>query len=234
MRRPGLRARPDQVRELTRDLDLPLPAIPDDLMGVIAEKIEHAFADLKATATSTVASGSEAEINGLLESRLNKMLDTDPLWAMLVLCVARGKETISFDGKHLEKRPDLTIFLTDRQRNHPLLLEAKILDKPNGKTIKLYFEEGVSRFLAGEYGWGTREGFMLAYARDGSNAAPTLSAFISAAPPPGYAVLASATRLGVTLCDGFRSDHDRAFSYPPPLGPTRVPGPIALWHLWVS
>lgn len=234
MRRPALRPRPDQVLELTRDLDLPLPAIPDDLMGVIAEKIEQAFADLKVTATATVASGSEAEITGLLESRLNKMLDTDPLWGMLVLCVARGKETISFDGTHLEKRPDLTIFLTDRQRNHPLLLEAKILDKTKGKTINLYFEEGVRRFLEGEYGWGTREGFMLGYARDGSSAAPTLSAFIGAAPPPGFAVIASAMSLGVTVGDGFRSDHDRGFAYRPPLGPRRAPGPIALWHVWVS
>jgi hypothetical protein len=231
MRRPALRPRPDQVLELTRELELPLPAIPDELMGIIAEKIEGAFRDLKATAAATIASGTEAEITSLLEARLNAMLDTDGLWAGLVLCVARGKETVSFDGTHLEKRPDLTIYLTDRQRNHPLLTEAKIIDKAAGKTINLYCENGVRRFLAGEYAWGTREGFMLAYVRDGSKSAATLPVFLNGAPPPGFSVVAAFAPSGVILGDGLRSDHDRHFAYPPPLG---VPGPVALWHLWMS
>ena len=234
MRRPALRPRPDQIAELTRALDLPLPAIPDELMGVIAEKLESAFGDLKVTAAATIASGTEAEVTSLLESRLNAMLDTDPLWASLVMCVARGKETVSFDGTHLEKRPDLTIFLTDRQRNHPLLVEAKIVDKSAGKTVNLYCENGVRRFLAGEYGWGTCEGFMLAYVRDGSSTGVTLSTFLSNALAPGFAVVATSIPTGISVGDILHSGHDRNFAYLPPLGPRRSPGPIALWHLWVS
>lgn len=232
--RSTLRQRPDQISELTRALDLPLPAIPNELMEIIAEKLEAAFVELKATAGPTIASGTEAEVTSLLEARLNGMLDSDPLWASLVMCVSRGKETVSFDGTHLEKRPDLTIFLTDRKRNHPLIAEAKVIDHIKGKTINLYCENGIKRFLKGEYGWGVREGFMLAYVRSGETTATSLSAFLNSAPSPGFGVIDTATPSHMTVKDIFQSGHNRSFSYLPPLGPSRSPGAITLWHLWMS
>ena len=67
----------------------------------------------------TVASGSEAEVTALMESRLNMMIEQDTFWRQLVFCVARGKESLSFDGSHLEKCPDLSIFLSNRTLQSP-------------------------------------------------------------------------------------------------------------------
>ena len=36
-----------------------------------------------------------------METKLNSLIDQDRLWGQLVLCVARGKESLSFDGSHL-------------------------------------------------------------------------------------------------------------------------------------
>ena len=42
----------------------------------------------------TAASGNEAEVTALMEARLNVLIDLDPLWGQLVLCVARGRERL--------------------------------------------------------------------------------------------------------------------------------------------
>src|SRR5690606_13503478 len=111
-----LTPRPDQVAELTRGLDLPLPAIARTLMIVLAEVLVTAFDDIRAKWPETVATGSEPEVTALLVSRLNAMADDDEtgLLRSLVRCVGRGDECISYDGTHLEKQPDLSIWLTNR------------------------------------------------------------------------------------------------------------------------
>ncbi|MBN9070601.1 MAG: hypothetical protein J0H34_03165, partial [Rhizobiales bacterium] len=113
MRAAAIRPRPDQVAELTRGLRLPLPEVSSVHLEIIAEGLLKAFRDVRAQSPTTVASGSEAEVTALLEARLNAMIEYDPLWRQLVLCVARGKESLSFDGSHLEKRPDLSLLLIE-------------------------------------------------------------------------------------------------------------------------
>src|ERR1022692_3243795 len=61
----------------------------------------------------------------------------------------RGGESISFDGKRLELRPDLGIYLTGRHRNFPLVVECKIIDGPTGKGVDLYCVNGIRRFVEG-------------------------------------------------------------------------------------
>jgi hypothetical protein len=156
---PAIRPRPDQISELTRGIQLPLAEIQADYLEIIADGLLRAFTDIRA---QVLASSSEAEITALMETRLNNLIEEDPFWGQLVCCVARGKESLNFDGSHLEKRPDLSIYLTNRNRCFPLVIEAKILDAPNGKTELLYCKQGLRRFLEGEYAWGTREAFMLA------------------------------------------------------------------------
>jgi hypothetical protein len=61
----------------------------------IAEVLTRASEDLLSKWPATLLSGGETEINALIESRLNTLLDEDKLWSQLVRCVARGKETVS-------------------------------------------------------------------------------------------------------------------------------------------
>lgn len=229
--------RPDQILELSKGLELPLPEVHATHLEVIAEAFACAYQKVLTQHPVTAKTGSEAEVTALLETSLNNMIEDDPLWRQLVLCVARGKESLSVDGSHLEKRPDLSIYLTDRNRNFPLVTEAKILDTPTGKTEKLYCEKGVRRFIDGEYAWATREAFMLAYIRDGSTISTKLTPLLSSASAhdsTGYSVDELPTPIGAPSIDLSRSKHGRSFAYKHQTPPDNVPGSIDLWHLWVA
>jgi hypothetical protein len=225
--------RPDQIAELTRGLDLPLTAIDDVHLHVIADGVVQAFNEIRLHAPGVVASGDEAEITALLQARLNSMIENDPIWRQLVASVVRGQESLSFDGSHLEKRPDLSIHLTARSRRFPLIAEAKIIDATRGES--LYCSQGLRRFLDGEYGWGSREAFMIAYVRDGTTVAARLKPYLTLpAQAANYAVQVAPTPLGPTTCDAARSKHGRSFLYAHMTPPANDPGSIALWHLWVN
>lgn len=233
MSSPALVPRPDQIAELTRGLDLPLTAIDDIHLYIIADGVAQAFDNIRHSAPGTVATGDEAEVTALLEARLNAMIEDDPLWRQLVASVVRGKESLSYDGSHLEKRPDLSIHLTARSRRFPLIAEAKIIDASKGES--LYCNQGLRRFVNGEYGWGGREAVMVAYVRDGSTIATRLSPYLAVpAQLASFAVEDAPTSLSTAACDAARSRHGRSFLYAHLVPPANDPGAIALWHLWVD
>ncbi|MGN7713222.1 hypothetical protein [Agrobacterium radiobacter] len=235
MKASSIRPRLDQIAELTRHLSLPLPAVLEDYLQIIAEKLIEAFAEINEAHLSTVTKGSEAEVTALLGSRLNSMMDEDPLWGQLVICATRGAESLSFDGSHLEKRPDLSLHLASRARGFPLIVEAKIIDR--AKDEKLYCDNGVRRFVDGEYAWGSREAFMVAYVRDESTIAGKLTPHLATAlgqTPPDYLVEQIPLAVAAVGADLARSRHGRSFVYPHMGPPPAGPGSIVLWHLWLS
>jgi hypothetical protein len=237
MKLSAIHARPDQIAELTRGLQLPLPEIEDDHLEIVAERLLRAFNDVRMQSPVTVSSGVEAEVTALMEARLNTLIEEDLLWGQLVLCVARGKESLSFNGSHLEKRPDLSIYLSTRTRVFPLIAEAKIIDSASGRTEVLYCDAGLRRFVDGEYAWGNREAFMIAYVRDRSSIDMTLKPFLSDAMtrvPPGYLVEKLPNHVANGSSDLAYSRHGRTFVYTNQKPPTDQPGPITIWHLWLS
>lgn len=237
MKPSAIHPRPDQISELTRGLRLPLPELQSDYLEIIAEGFLLAYEDIRKHSPVVTVSGSEAEITALMEARLNRLIDQDPFWGQLVLCVARGKESLSFNGANLEKRPDLSIYLTSRDRAFPLIVEAKIVDDKAGKSEQLYCDKGVCRFLKGEYAWGNVEAFMIAYVRDGSSIGMKLTPFLTAAlgkSPTAYSVEALPVSITAGGCDLARSRHGRAFQYTHQDPPSNLPGSIDLWHLWLS
>ncbi len=233
MSSPVIVPRPDQIAELTRGIDLPLGAIDEIHLQVIADGVIQAFKEIRKSAPGTVATGDEAELTALLEARLNRMIEEDQVWRQLVASVVRGKESLSFDGSHLEKRPDLSIHLTARTRRFPLTAEAKIIDATRGE--QLYCSKGLQRFLDGQYAWGGREALMIAYVRDGTTIATRLRPYLALpAQATNYKVVNAPTSLGLAACDGARSGHRRSFLYAHTAPPSNDPGAIELWHLWVD
>ena len=237
MKSSAIRPRPDQVGELTRGLRLPLSAIDTVHLEIIAEGLSRAFNDIRTDNPLTVASGSEAEVTALMETRLNTLIEQDFFWGQLVGFVARGKESVSFDGSHIEKRPDLSIYLSSRTRNFPLVVEAKILDSAAAKSEALYCEKGLCRFLDGEYAWANQEAFMVAYVRDGSSIIGKLTPFLSNATtqvPPRYSVEVLPASSGGSASNLAWSRHGRNFVYKHQAPPAHLPGSITVWHLWLS
>jgi hypothetical protein len=231
---PGITPRPEQIAELTRGRQIPLGSLPEPNLTIIAEVLARAWDDLLRTQCQTLLSGGEAEINALMESRLNAFLDEDEAWSLLVCSVAR-RDTISYDGSHLEKRPDLSVHLTERNPSFPLAVECKILDEPHGKLIKMYCDDGLARFVRGEYAWASREAFMLAYVRDGATILSTLSPLLTqsqALKPDVFQTETlpdSITHPNLHLA---RSNHSRSFRYVDQSS-QNSPGAIAIWHLWL-
>ena len=226
--------REDQVEELTRGQSLPLAPLPEMHLMFIAEVLTRVCNDLLVDRRSTLLSGAEPEVNTLIETRLNTLLEEDELWSLLVRGVAR-RETISYDGSHLEKRPDLSIHLTDRSPSFPLIVECKLIDVGSRRKIDLYCNDGLIRFVRGEYGWATREAFMLAYVRDGSTISSCLEPFLVQSRtklPDIYLTDALPKPIGESDMHLARSSHNRQFRYIDQAHSS--PGAIAIWHLWIA
>lgn len=227
-----------QVAELTRGLLLPLKPLHKRHLMFIAEMLTRVWNDLLVDHRSILLSAREVELNRLIVSRLSSLLQEDGLWSQLVRSVG-DPGTISYDGSRLEKRPDLSIHLTDRRPSFPLVVECKLIDASpkasSKKTIKLYCDEGLARFLRGEYGWASREAFMLAYVRDGSTIWSCLEPFLVKArtlQPDMYLTEALPEPMGGSGTHLARSSHSREFRYVGP--PQNLPGAIAIWHLWIA
>ena len=233
----GVSPRHEQIDFLTRGLDLPFAALRNEHLSVIADVLAAAWADLLQSHPTALATGSEAEINALIETRLGQLLEENSLWEQMVRCVTRGKETLSFDGSHLEKRPDLSIHLTARNQAFPLVVECKIIDAADRKGPDLYCDKGLRRFLTGEYGWATQEAFMMAYVRDGTSIASALQPFLAGSrtlTPEPYLIEDMPSAVALNGSDLACSRHGRPFRYPTRQPPRDLPGVVTLWHLWVQ
>ncbi|HET6525054.1 hypothetical protein [Sphingopyxis sp.] len=171
-------ARPNHIAELTSGVRLPLVQIDDRHLKIILETISLAWHELLANGTPALLSGDEAEVNALLEPRLNHFCQTQRLWKDLVHSVHRGRESMSYNGAKIEGRPDLSLVFTVGNRNFPFCIECKIIDHPNAKRVGLYCKEGIARFVAGEYAWAHRSAIMLAYVRDGSCVTSRLAPYL--------------------------------------------------------
>lgn len=228
-----LRPRPDHVAELTRGVVLPLQLLSVPHLQVITETIVDAWHHLTEIAANVLLQGSEAEITDLLVSRLNHLCTTAPLWSQLVRCVVRGREALSFDGTHLERRPDVSIYLTGLHPSFPFTVECKIISRGEAKTVALYCCHGVIRFVTGQYAWSDNTGMMLAYVRDGSTIpgelAPHLekSAGLSPDPLKTSELPSQADQVHPLV---YASKHKRNFSY---LSGGN-PGGVVLHHLWLQ
>lgn len=228
----GIRPRREPIAELTRGLSLPLEPIPPAILEEIATILQREWSCLVHEYADFMSAGDEIAVNSLLASRLNSL--DDPFWRMMVSSVVRDHSVVSFDGSHLEKKPDLSLHLTRRHPAFRLEVECKLIDSTKRKSVSVYTRDGLARFLRGEYAWGTREAFMLAYVRDGSKLADSLTPFLakykeSADDPYGTEELPVVVGNRTNLA---WSSHRRGFTYVHGLAPSS-PGPIVIWHLWL-
>lgn len=218
-----------QIAELTRGIQLPLPPLQRRHIKVIVEFLAEAWNGLLTNQEKVLREKDEPEINALMEARLDDIRLEKPEWSMLVTGVSRGKESVSYDGKSLEKRPDLSVHLTNRPFRFPLVVECKLIDKKTRKNVNKYCDNGIVRFIDGEYAWYGHEAFMLAYVRDNSAIENVLTTYLSKTQhniPDSYLTEQLPQTINVTNHELAQSRHGRRF----PMNP----GSIAVWHLWLS
>lgn len=227
----------DHLSELIRGQELPLPALDHSHIEIILELLHQAYIGIKADYPTTVAAADEKQLNSLMVDRLNNLVREDPMAGLLVRAVSRGAETKNYDATRLEMRPDIQISLTNRQHLFPLIVECKLIDLANGKTVELYCRDGLSRFTTGDYAWTNREALMLAYVRGDGSTGKHLSPFLATAKkkkPPQYSVISLPKKCVASLPDAAKSDHGRYFTYVHGGSVGELPGDISVWHLWIA
>jgi hypothetical protein len=72
-----IRPREDQVAELTRGQVIPLAPLPERHLTFISEILVRAWSDLLVDRFSILAMAEEIELNALLETRLNALIEED-------------------------------------------------------------------------------------------------------------------------------------------------------------
>lgn len=223
------------IEVLTQGLVLPLPPISNGHLKLIADILSDAFMQVKQQDRVTVEDGDESTVSGLLHSTLGYLIDSDLLVSQVLSSVTRGGETYNFDGSKHENRPDFALCLTGRTNRFPLLVEAKLIDHAKQKTVKLYGDNGIRRFITGDYGWASQEAFMLAYVRGKETLSGTLAPHlvqISQTAPTHYQLIMTQEPLQLLSESLAVSQHHRPFTYIH-VTPPHSPGAITLWHLWL-
>ena len=233
----SLAMRHDHLSELTREHDLPLSELDSLHVEFILSLLQQAYEELKRDHPLAMATGEEKHVTGLRVDRLNHLVGADSAAGLLIRAVARGAAAKNYDASRFEMRPDIQISLTGRQHLFPLIVECKLIDQPNGKTVDLYCHEGLARFSLGDYAWTNREALMMAYVRDGATIASCLHPFLTNASmrvPPEYAVVALPVACAAPLSNAAVSNHGRYFTYVHGTHAGKMPGNIRVWHLWAD
>ena len=158
--------------------------------------------------------------------------------------VIRQGQRANYDGKILTKAPDLFFKLRDDEteprsvlsEHYGLFIEAKPVDATHavGST---YCDDGLIRFVRGDYAWAMQEAMMLAYVRNYRTIERSLLPAMSEAPRlstlqtqqlPARTTMQMAGSTPATEAV-FMSRHERTFQWPHGKGQAT---PIDIFHVW--
>ncbi len=138
-----------------------------------------------------------------------------------------------------DRRPDLVFHLAGQPRPgvvdslyDGLYVECKIID--NGtRDLGKYCNNGVKRFVDGDYGWRMPQGMMCAYVRTKQELPVALEDYFGTAGVAAFLCLVSTslTKSALTMHNPFIyiSDHARPWTFPD----GSSPGNISVQHLWL-
>ena len=158
--------------------------------------------------------------------------------------VTRQGGCANYDGTSLTKAPDLFFKLRDDEteprsvlpEHDALFIEAKPVDATHAAGSK-YCDDGLIRFVRGDYAWAMQEAMMLAYARNDRTIERSLLPAMSEAPrmstlqtqqlPARITMkMAGSTPAAEAV---FMSRHERTFQWPDSKGQAT---PIDIFHVW--
>ena len=223
-------------------IDLPHPSFPRATLRIIEQAIGEAWRiirDEPAGDFDIIAADENRITRELRSCLLDNVLDgmAVPGFTSEFFDVNRGGEFESYNGKHLQKKPDLHISIKRKAPNilrsaDGLFVECKPIDTkhPAGRD---YCGKGIIRFVLGEYAWAMQEGLMIGYAMKGCRLPSDLKEALDSRQKrmkhDGKVDLCPDTR-GVGYGQQiYITVHRRGFTYP--LGKKKAP-PITLRHLW--
>lgn len=224
------------IEALVRERPIPQPPLNNLLLTKIIEILCLAWDQICQEHPQPVKTGNEADVALHLKIAFNDLVASDPFVKNVVSQAVTAPETPNYDGKSIQKRPDIAILWNSPSRILPLSVECKLVDGNEKKTVALYTSKGMVRFVNGTYAWSEREGIMIAFVRDLSTLQSHLFPHMAKQKkkyPNRLRTEGDPEKLSqVADRDLGISRHMRAFKYP--LKPDISPGAITLWHLWLT
>jgi hypothetical protein len=171
------------------DYSLPHPPLGLPVILLIRRVLLRAFALLREQ-NFQLAAASEDEVTAALRSVIqNNLRESGSVAGFSKRTynpVIRQGQWANYNGSVLTKTPDLCFSLRDDSQEprailsefNALFVESKPVDKKHSVGGK-YCDDGLVRFVRGDYAWAMQEAMMLGYARDGrtiaSNLIPVMS-----------------------------------------------------------
>jgi hypothetical protein len=156
----------------------------------------------------------------------------------LFTTVTRETKLRTFDGRSLDKMPDLLVGLVGRDSFRPrsqdwLFIECKPVDVDHAVGTH-YCDKGLIRFVKGEYAWAMQEAMMVGYAREGYTIALKLEEALRKRgdniPTVGYPRTCPRSKTTQFSEAVQISTHGRTFHY---VETGTAAPPIIIRHLWL-
>ena len=234
-----------------QEFDIPHAQLELPVILVIHRVFLRAFELLRKRKRS-LATGLEdeitAELEGIIENDLRQKNGDRTKGGIpgfdrnLFEAVTRHQCVVNHDGTKLKKEPDLCFKLrADAEarvlaNQYAIFIECKPVDATHAAG-SCYCDDGLQRFITGDYAWAMRDAMMLAYARDSRTIAGNL---LPAMREPerrkrlqivmlprrvAHSSAEAAPRAEPLHC----SRHRRSFSLPDTRG---LAGEITIYHAW--
>jgi hypothetical protein len=163
---------------------LPHPRLGLPVILLIRQVVVRAFAVLCERGYSLIARKEDeitAALRGVIENDLRQKGSVKGFSRLTYEAVTRQGQFESYDLTKFAKAPDLCFKLCNGEEENrqvlsahdALFVECKPVDESHPAGSK-YCDDGLSRFVDGDYAWAMEEGLMLGYARHGRSIATHL------------------------------------------------------------
>ncbi len=221
----------------------PHPPVSIAVLLVVEDAIKVAWSILKKLPANEfdLASPDEDTITQKIhEVLMDELFDMDTVPGFNGDLIGKGtreEKLRSFDGKHLDKMPDLIFGVIGRdvfmRTQDGVFIVCKPVDESHTAGVH-YCDKGIIRFVRGDYAWCMLSAIMVGYSAEGYNIVPKLTDALAKS-------TTISTKVAPTKCphsklvlfsqDAHVSVHERNFSYVE----TGAPAPdIMLRHVWLS
>ena len=185
-----------------------------------------------------LASAIERQLNHQLQEVLK-----DRIWKRDVVPGFDGElvRTITrpavrnYNGKHIDKQPDIMVELVDipervRETQYGIFIECKPVDAQHS-LVTHYCDEGILRFIRGDYAWAMTQAMMIGYAGSAGLPAERLAVALRTRRdnvfPTGEPTTCVRSQAPTPVAI---SEHRRDFTY---VENGKAAPPIILRHLWL-
>lgn len=224
------------------DYQLPHPAIDDAILVIVHDAICYAISLLRGSEFSLGTAHEDQitqHLHWILENRLRQTGEIPGFDERVFRKVWRAPEVPNYDATRPAKKPDLvfelvrddTLVLSSQDA---LFVECKLVGNSHPVTTT-YCNDGLSRFVDGDYAWAMQEGMMLGYVRHSFTLSENLNPVL--AREPHYSRLGQSSQLQVVSDSGVHpmaealhiTLHNRHFHWPHGRGPANK---IRIFHSW--